>query len=155
MSRLVAMALIAILATTGCARLTGVQGEESPESAVLELLANADMQAKSGKYADAAKTYKSVVQNYQNTQWAASAQYETAMIHLSAGNPQRDYALALAKLDEFISQNPNHARATDAKNWRQAIKTLLDLKRDNDRLNKNIERLKQLDMRQEEKRRGR
>lgn len=156
MSRLVTIVLIAIVASTGCARLTGGRPDDSsPESAALELLAKADTQTKSGKYADAVKTYKTVVQNHQNTNWAGTAQYESAVIYLSANNPLKDYAQALAKLDEFITQYPNHDRTMEAKNWRMALKTLLELKRENDHLNKNIERLKQLDMRQEEKRRGR
>ena len=154
MSRVIAIVFIAIMAATGCARLSGGQDELAAESA-RELLAKADTQVKSGKYAEAAATYISVVQNHQNTEWAATAHYEGAIIHLSAGNPQKDYAQALARLDEFITQYPKHARATEAKNWRLAVKTLLELKKENDRLNKNIERLKQLDMRQEEKRRGR
>lgn len=152
--KLAAMAIIAMMATTGCARLTGGQDDLNAETAARELLAKADAQAKSGKYADAVQTYRMVVQNHQNTHWAGTAHYEGAVIYLSAGNPHKDYAQALAKLEEFITQYPNHERTTDAKNWRQALKTLLDLRRENDRLNKNIERLKQLDMRQEEKRRG-
>ena len=155
MSRIAIMVLITIMTCGGCARLTGGGGETTGGTAAADMVSKADTLAKAGKYSDAIEAYKTVVQEHQNTAWAATAQYESAMAYLAADNPQRDYAQALARLDEFISQNPKHERAADARNWRLAIKTMLDLKRENDRLNKNIERLKQLDMRQEEKRMGR
>jgi len=120
-----------------------------------EMIRKANALSTTGKFAEAADIYKTVVQNNQNSSWAGTAQYETAMLSLASENPQRDYAQALAKLEEFLTQYPQHEQAFDARNWRQAIKTLLDLRRENDRLHKNIEQLKQLDMRQEEKRLGR
>ena len=54
-----------------------------------------------------------------------------------------------------IAQFPQHKRANEAKSWRQVIKLALDAKKENERLSKNIERLKQLDVKQEEKRLGR
>jgi TolA-binding protein len=96
-----------------------------------------------------------VLQQHPNTEWAPEAKFGIALVCVSADNPQRDYAAAIKEFDEFLSLYPSDKRASEAKNWRQILKVLLETKKDNDRLNKNIEKLKQLDVRQEEKRLGR
>lgn len=70
-------------------------------------------------------------------------------------NPRKDYAQVLIHFEKFLSLYPKHERAADARNWRQAIKVILDAKKENERLLKNIDKLKQLDMRHEQKRLGR
>ncbi len=154
MSRFSALLLVGCIGLTACARLSGIPEEPAPD-AVHQMLISAESLAKTGKYADAMNAYKQVSTTHPNSPAAIDAQYASVMLYLAADNPRKDYPQALARLEEFISQHPQHKSAQDARNWRQAIKTLLDYQRENERLSKQIERLKQLDMRQEEKRRGR
>ena len=111
--------------------------------------------AQEAKYAEAVAVYRLILQEHPDTAWAPEAKYGIALAYVSADNPQRDYAIAVAEFDEFLILYPADQRAAEAKSWRQALKALLDTKKDNDRLNKNIEKLKELDVRQEEKRLGR
>ena len=145
--------LVLSLAATGCMLFS--HSRSGPRGDAASQIGQASSLAKSGRYADAVEAYRKAIQDHPNEQETALAHYGIAMIYVAVDNQQKDYALSLAKLDEFITQYPNHEMVPDAKNWRHAIKILLEARRENDRLNKNIERLKQLDMRQEQKRMGR
>ena len=107
------------------------------------------------QYAESVKAFKKVSQEFPNTEWAVKAQFGGAIAHITAENPRKDYVQALVEFDEFLERYPSHGLSADARNWRQAVKVILDEKKENERLLKNIEKLKQLDMRQEQKRLGR
>ena len=107
------------------------------------------------KFTEAIAAYRQVIQEHPDTEWAPEAKYSIALAYVSAENPQRDYALGILELDEFLSSYPQDPRAEEAKSWRAVLKAAIDSKKENDRLHKNIEQLKQLDVRQEEKRLGR
>jgi outer membrane protein assembly factor BamD (BamD/ComL family) len=142
------------LAIGGCSLILGPNwGAQG--SAETYRIKNAFSLAQEGKFTESIEAYRKIIQDNPNSAESAFAQYGMAMVYITADNQQKDYPQALAKLDEFITQYPDNMMIQDARNWRYTIKALLDVKRDNDRLNKNIERLKQLDMRQEEKRMGR
>lgn len=83
---------------------------------------------------------------------APDAQFEVAYLQAAYDNPAKDFAQALAGFNEFLWRYPNHAKARDAENWRAVLKLILDMKKENDRLNKSIEQLKKLDIRHEERR---
>lgn len=107
------------------------------------------------KFTEAIAAYRQVIQEHPDTEWAPEAKYSIALAYVSAENPQRDYAVGIFEFDEFLSSYPQDPRAEEAKNWRTVLKAAIDTKKENDRLHKNIEKLKQLDVRQEEKRLGR
>jgi outer membrane protein assembly factor BamD (BamD/ComL family) len=132
-----------------------VQLQQQASQAVQNKLLAAQKLAQGAKFTDALSAYRLILQEHPGTEWAPDAKYGIALVYASADNPQRDYAAAAAEFDQFLSLYPSDKRAAEAKSWRQALKALVDTKKDNDRLNKNIEKLKQLDVRQEEKRLGR
>jgi outer membrane protein assembly factor BamD (BamD/ComL family) len=148
-----------IMACGGCAGMR----PDAPEQQALQQanhparnkLMEAEKLAQEANYTEAVAAYRAVLQQHPNTEWAPEAKYGIALVCVSADNPQRDYTAAIKEFDEFLSLYPSDKRAAEAKNWRQILKVLLETKKDNDRLNKNIEKLKQLDVRQEEKRLGR
>lgn len=107
------------------------------------------------KYPEAIAAYQKIIKEYPNSDGAANAIYYVATAFVSVQNPNKDYAQALTHFEDYLYKYPKHERAADAKNWRQAIKVILDTRKENERLLKNIEQLKQLDMRQEQKRLGR
>jgi outer membrane protein assembly factor BamD (BamD/ComL family) len=153
MNRIIlAIVLLPMLAAgPGCATFSAQKGDEAASAKVAE----AQKLLRESKYAPAIAKFRNVVQEHPNTESAAEAKYGIAMAYVSASNPQKDYAVAIAEFDEFIAKYPQDERIPEARSWRQVLKVLLDTKKDNDRLNKNIEMLKQLDVRQEEKRLGR
>lgn len=149
---ILAIVLVPVLAAgTGCARFTAQQDDAAAAAKVTE----AQKLLRESKYAPAIAEFRKIVREHPNTEWAAKAKYDIAMAYVAANNPQKDYAIAIAEFDEFLAQYPQDERIPEARSWRQALKVLLDAKKDNERLNKNIEKLKQLDVRQEEKRLGR
>jgi len=137
MKRSISLVILLAFFTSGCAGLlTGGSDDQSAEARTL------------------LKDQK-IVEEHPNSDGAAKALYGIATIYVSGDNPHKDYAQALVHFEEFLSQYPQHERAADAKNWRQAIKVIIETKKENEHLLKNIEKLKQLDMRQEKKRLGR
>ena len=111
-------------------------------------LREADAFFRENKYHDAVARYRTVIRDYPDSLWAADAQFGLAATLAYHDNPQRDYAQALREFEDFLRLYPNHAKTDEARNWRQALKTL-------DHLNKNIEQLKRLDIKHEEKRKRR
>ncbi len=119
------------------------------------MIADARKLVKEHNFPQAVSIYRLFLQEHPTSSAAPEAKYGIAMAYVAADNPRRDYAAAVPELDEFLAQYPNDERAEEARSWRQAIKVILETRKENERLNKNIEKLKQLDVRQEEKRLGR
>lgn len=150
MRHTISMLTLMVFFAGGCAGLlTG--GREAPSTKNAEAM----KLLKDRKYPESVAAFQKIIEEYPNSDWAANSIYSIATAWVSVENPHKDYAQALIHFEEFLNQYPQHERATDAKNWRQAIKVIIDAKKENERLLKNIEKLKQLDMRQEQKRLGR
>ena len=138
---------------TGCAMPGSPLSQERAVPAAM--IADGRRLAKERNFAQAVAVYRLILHDHPSSSAAPEAKYGIAMVYVSADNPRRDYAIAVAELDEFLTQYPQDERADEARSWRQAIKVILETRKENERLNRNIEKLKQLDMRQEEKRLGR
>lgn len=140
--------ILLIVLTSGCARFF-------PDQDLPDPLADAQRLQDEGKYAQSLEAYRTFLREHPSSEWAATAKYSIALIHVAPGNPKRNYATALGEFEDFAKQYPQHARAEEARSWQLALRSFLDSRKENERLNQNIERLKQLDVKQEEKRRGR
>jgi len=151
--RAVLAIVLAIATGGGCAQFLSSPLDENPLQ--IEKLTEAQKLQQDGRFAEALETYKKIMQEVPGSESAATAKFGTALILVSADNSRRDYAQAIVVFEEFASQFPKHRRAPEARSWRTLLKTALDSKKENERLNKNIEMLKQLDLKQEEKRLGR
>lgn len=136
--RQLCLVLLTILFFPACAYVTG--------SGMDMRAANSLVQNK--KYPEAVSAYRKIVLDHPDSSAAADAQYGLAMALADYANPQRDYTQALLEFDAFVRLYPDDARFRDAQNWRHVLKTLTDL-------NKSIEQLKRLDIRHEERRKGR
>ncbi len=147
MKKLLVLVLLTACALTGCARLTGVQSV-----AVDEEFRDADGLVKEKRYNEAIVVYTKIAQESAGSQRGANALFASASAHAFYNNPQKDYALALQQFDEFLRAYPNDEKANEARNWRYLIKMLLELKKENEHLNKSIEELKRIDIRHEEQR---
>ncbi len=101
----------------------------------------------SKKYTEAIALYRKSIREHPTSSSSADARYGLATALASFENPQRDYAQALQEFDEFVRLYPGDARIREAQNWRQVLRTLHDL-------SKSIEQLKRLDIRHEERRKG-
>jgi len=83
---------------------------------------------------------------------AGDALFQAACLAAWYDNPRKDYALALQSFEDFLKRYPDHAKAQDARNWLELLKSILEARKENERLNRSIEQLKKLDIRYEEKR---
>lgn len=137
---------LALILATGCVAIekTTGPGKEFQNAAVL---------VKEKNYQDAVAACKKILTESPESELAADARYEIALIHATPENPQRDFPLAMREFEEFHKLYPEHQRAPEARSWGHILKIVLDLKKENEHLNKNIEELKQLDIRHEERRR--
>ncbi len=142
---------VAVAVTTGCAT-TGAQKQESsgnePVSRAMNLIGEK-------KYAEALDILKKAFKKERHSALAPDIKYRIATIYVASDNPHKDYAKALTEFDEFVRLYPEHEKAVEARSWKLAIGTILDEKKENERLRKSIEGLKELDIRQEQKRLGR
>jgi len=143
MRRRCALLLLAF-SLIACARYPGGQDPS---------LHDANQLIKQKKYNEAIVVCDRVARESGGTTRGAEALFLAAATRSLYDNPQKDYALSLEKFDEFIRTYPNNEKTRDAQNWRAILKTLLDYKRENERLNQNIEKLKKIDIRHEERRR--
>ena len=141
--------LICVVCLTGC--FASSQGELSPETAYQR--AEDAVQAK--QYHEALDYYGKIVSQSPSSPLAADALYEMAVIHTLRDNSHRDFAQALRLFEDFVKKHPDHLKYREAQAWVYVLKYTLDLRRENEVLKKNIEQLKRLDIRHEERRKER
>ncbi len=140
--------LLAVILFSGCAtsRVVTVTGPEKQ-------LQDAAVSMKEKRYKEAAACYNKIMAESPDSALAANALFELALINAHHDNPQRDYAQATRSFAEFIKRYPDNRRADEARTWISVLRTVLELKKQNEHLKENIEELKQLDIRHEERRR--
>jgi outer membrane protein assembly factor BamD (BamD/ComL family) len=116
--------------------------------------ARADRLAKERQYSEALAGYEKIAKESPGSKRSANALFAVASTHVFYDNPHKDYALALQEFDEFLRLYPNNEKARDARNWRTILKMVLELKKENEHLIGSIEQLKRVDIRHEERRKG-
>lgn len=143
--------LIVVLLLSGCvtAPPTPPPAATGPES---DYQSAADF-VKEKKYSKAIAAYHKIAASSPQSPLAADSLFEVAYLQAFYDNPQKDYAQALEGFDEFLKRFPNHSKAGEAKNWYMILKTIVDTKKENERLRESIEELNKLDVRHEEQRR--
>ncbi len=129
----------------GCAG-TGVFGFGSD-------LDRADRLAGEKRYGEALALYMKVAKESAGSNRGAEALFSAATARVFFDNPHRDYALALQQFEEFLQRYPRSEKTREARNWRAILKVIVELKKENEQLTQNIEQLKKIDIRHEERRR--
>jgi outer membrane protein assembly factor BamD (BamD/ComL family) len=145
--------LIVIICLSGCTTTTKVMTEKvmtEPE----KQFQDAAVSAKEKRYKEAAACYNKIVTDSPDSYLAADALFELALLNAHHDNPQRDYTRASRSFAEFLKRYPDNRRADEARTWISVLRTVQELKKQNEHLNESIEELKQLDIRHEEKRIG-
>jgi len=156
MNKVLLILLILLLCLPGCfgqgSGSSGVELQDALRTPAEEHLRAADALFGEHKYSEAIESYRSLVREAPDTTWAADAKFNIAYTLSFHENTQKNYSAAFQEFDEFVTQYPENKRVAEAKNLRALLKFLLDTKKDNDRLRRNIEQLKKLDIRHEEQR---
>jgi TolA-binding protein len=105
------------------------------------------------KFKEAAELYEKVAARDAGTDLGATALFSAGRVRSLQESPQKEYQRALQDFDEFVKTYPNSNRVGDALAWRALLRTILELKRENERLSTSIEELKRVDIQHEERRR--
>jgi outer membrane protein assembly factor BamD (BamD/ComL family) len=137
--------LIAIICLSGCTTTRVMTGPEKQ-------FQDAAISAKAKRYKEAAACYNKIVTDSPDSDLAADALFELALLNAHYDNPQRDYTRASRSFAEFLKRYPDNIRADEARTWISVLRTVQELKKQNEHLNESIEELKQLDIRHEERR---
>ena len=141
----IAWAVLALILLAGCSTV-------KPDIKAPDDFQVAAVAMKDKRYEDAIAVYGKILNESRRSASSADALFQIAYIQTLYDNPQRDYAKAMQSFDDFIKRYPDHARCQEAENWRFILKTILDLRKEDDRLRKNIEQLRKLDIQQEKNR---
>ena len=139
--------LLAVIWFSGCATTGVVTGPEKQ-------FQDAAVSMKEKRFKEAAAACNNIMTDSPGSPLAADALFELALINAHHANPQRDYAQAIRSFLEFLKRYPDNRKADEAQTWISVLRTVQELKKQNEHLNESIEELKRLDIRHEEKRKG-
>jgi outer membrane protein assembly factor BamD (BamD/ComL family) len=139
--------ILLVILLCGLSSCAGMQQMQDPE------LWKAESLEQEEKFKEAADAYEKLADQYLGTSRGEEALFSAGRVRSRHDNPQKEYQRALQDFDEFIKTYPNSDRAGDAQTWRSLIRTILELKKENERLSKSIEELKRVDIQHEERRR--
>jgi TolA-binding protein len=142
-----ALLLPAVLLLAGCLppRPASPGGEPAPAA----LLARADALAHR-RPEEARAAYRNVLHTYRGTPAAGDALYGLGQLYVDPESPLHDWGAATVAFGRLLSEYPDSPHAAEARAWRAALTELLRNQADARRLRADIERLKELDMEQEE-----
>jgi outer membrane protein assembly factor BamD (BamD/ComL family) len=150
--------LLSSICLSGCARIIGGQDTE---------MYRAESLLRERDYPEAIAVYRQIAKETDDPERAAHAQFALASALAYYDNSLKDYAAAFQEFDQFLKMYPDDEKANEARQWRSLLRMIVELEKENENLNKNleqykqniehlnksIEQLKQLDIRHEERRR--
>lgn len=158
MTRFMVVLLLSSICLSGCARIIGGQDTE---------MYRAESLLRERDYPEAIAVYRQIAKETDDPERAAHAQFALASALAYYDNSLKDYAAAFQEFDQFLKMYPDDEKANEARQWRSLLRMVVELEKENENLNKNIEQykqniehlnksieqLKQLDIRHEERRR--
>jgi outer membrane protein assembly factor BamD (BamD/ComL family) len=115
-------------------------------------LKNASDFAQGKKYSKAANAYNKIMTDYPDSPQAADALFELSLLQAQHSESERDIARALHGFEAFIRRYPSDWRAHEAGDLVLILKSAVELKRENEHLKRDIDQLRRLDIRHEERR---
>ena len=101
---------------------------------------------KENKFPEALKAYNKIATEAAPSALAADALYEIGLIHARPDNPEQDYAKAVQTFEKFLKHYSDNKKATEARIWVSSLKMVRELK-------EQIDELKRIDIKHEERRR--
>jgi TolA-binding protein len=134
-----AIMLFTLILLSGCAPL-GILTDSMID------FRDAGVLVEENKFQKALSAYNKIVTETAPSALAADALYETGLVHAHPDNPKQDYAKAVRAFEQFVKHYSDHKRAAEARIWISSLKTVQEL-------HKQIDDLKRIDIRYEERRR--
>jgi TolA-binding protein len=132
----------------GCTPLRPPPAAPPPDATTL--LGRADELARRGSPREARAVYRVVLRTYRGTTAAADALYGLGQLYVDPDSPLHDWATANIAFGRLLNEYPRSRHAPGARAWRAALGELLRNQADARRLRADLERLKELDMEEEQ-----
>jgi len=140
---------LTLLLIFGCAEFS------SPKSSspAAEHFKKAEIDFEAGKYSEAIKEYRFVTAQFPEDEFAAAALYKTAFTEIYFKNPAADPGASKNDFQKLIQNYPKNPWKDQAQNWINFISQMEMLKTEREKLKNDLQRLLDLDMQSERKRR--
>ena len=140
---------LAILCLSGCVTFGDLNSKGTEKA-----FHAAAVSVKAKRYQAAVVAFNKIIADSPDSALAADALFELALVHAHRDNPERNYTLALHAFEAFLKRSPDNRRAFEAQIYISLLKAFQELKKQNEYLSESIEELQQLDIRHEERRKG-
>jgi len=134
---------------SGCAGFESLKGS----TVVTEHFKKAENFFEEGKYTEALKEYRYVTAQYPDDDLADDALYKTAYTELYYKNAAADHGMAMKDFQRLIQKYPDSSWNGPAQNWVDFLAQEESLKMEKEKLKSDLQRLLDLDMQSEKKRR--
>jgi TolA-binding protein len=106
-----------------------------------------------GKYQEAIRVYRQIVDDDPSNRLAAEAQFRIGYTDSYFQNPKPDYAASVKEFQQVLDRFPKSQWADEAKNWIAILSQLIHQRAENQRLQKDLQQLMKLDIESEKRRR--
>jgi len=140
-------ALVMPVLLAGCGRFVMKPPPEGGDPT--RLVAQADELARNGSQAEARAIYREVVRHHSQTPAAADALWGLGRLYVDPDSKLRDYASAHVAFGRLLTEHPDSPHVAEARAWHALLGELLRAQEDAKQVKNDLERLKQLDMKQE------
>ncbi|MBI3610740.1 MAG: tetratricopeptide repeat protein [Nitrospirae bacterium] len=141
--------LCLLLFFSGCAGWASLEEATAPA----EHFKKAEAFFEGGKYAEAIKEYRYVVNRFPDGDLADHAQYNIAYTEIYFKNASADYEAAVRDFQQVVQKYPESPWKSRAQNWLNFLAQMESLKTEKEKLRSDLQRLLDLDMQAEKKRR--
>ena len=140
------IAIAAVSLLLGCLH----QPPAPPGPDAVGVLAEADALSRNHSGPAARRLYRQVLREHRGTPAAAAALYGLGQLYVDPESGLRDYDAAQVAFSRLVSEYPDGPYVREARAWRAALGELRRTQGEASRLHHDLERLKELDMEQEE-----
>jgi outer membrane protein assembly factor BamD (BamD/ComL family) len=140
--------MVLVLASA-CAEFTPFEGS----TVAAEHFNKAEALFDEGRYPEAIKEYRYVTTQFPDDPLADDALYKSAYTQIYFKNSTSDFGAAVKGFQKLIQKYPDSSWKAPAQNWLSFLAQMDSLKTEGDKLKSDLQRLLDLDMKSEKKRR--
>lgn len=138
-----------LLLVSGCAGFASLESS----TAAAEHFRKAERFFEEGHYSEALKEYRTVTAQFPDDDLADDALYKTAYTELYFKNAAADHETAIKDFQRLIQKYPDSPWKGPAQNWTHFLAQVESLTTEREKLKSDLQRLLDLDMQSEKKRR--
>jgi outer membrane protein assembly factor BamD (BamD/ComL family) len=134
---------------SGCAGMASMNSD----TAAADQYRRAEGLFEKGRYSEAVTAYHAVTDRYPDDPLAARALYQAAYAQIYYKNPNPDYAAGSKDFEDLVQKYPDSSWKGPAQNWLSFLNQLDLLRGEREKLRNDLQKLVDLDLQSERKRR--